>query len=459
MRPEPRHLIVALLGAALLSGCIFWPPFGLPGTEQSVIVENRSDDELVLRFADADLYPFAYAVPASTTGEALLYGAGGSTSVELLDRDCKAIADLTLEGPLEHLIIDADHGLGTSDAPPEPERQLVEYFECDQVGADPVLDDGGLAVDVTGRLVVSGGADGDIWAVAVPEGDLEQLTSGMDFDSIGDVAADGSIVFTRYGSAEVTGTLWLLEAGAAEPHQLREHGSIATWSPDGTRVAVIDDDPFGGGLVIVELGDGTEIYVTSDVVTGAAWEPSGERIAFLTSDPSADPFDPIGDSRLMLAVPGDAPTELAAISGFGSLAWSPDGSRIAVETFAGSGSGVTVLDADSGDELFVIDAGSAVTAAPRWSPDGDRLAFMRSDGFDLSTTVMSVAADGGDPIELGDLGLLSASGPLAWSPDGSHLAVAGSGMTVAGEVWLVPAVGGDPVRLMTGATTILGWVE
>jgi WD40 repeat protein len=457
MRPEPRHLVAALLGAALLSGCIFWPPFGLPGSEQPLIVENRSDRELVVRFAGGDLFPGAYAVPASTTGEALLFSSGGPTSVELLDPDCEVIAELSIEDPLEHLIIEDDLGLGTSDAPPEPERQLVDYLECDKLGADPTFEAAGLAVDITGRLVVSGGADGDLWAVTLPQGDLEQLTSGADFDSFGDVAADGSIVFTRYGTTEVTGTLWVLEAGASDARQLREHGSIATWSPDGRRIAVVDDDPFGGGLVVVGTGDGSESRVTSEMVTGAAWDPGGERIAFLAGDPSADPLDPTGESRLMVAVPGDPPTELAAIAGFGSLAWSPDGSRIAVETFAGSGSTVTVLDADSGDELFVIDAGSAFSAAPRWSPDGDRLAFLRSDGFDLSTTVMAVDADGGDPVEFGDLGALSASGPLVWSPDGRYVAVAGSGMTVAGEVWLVPALGGDPVRLVTGATTILGW--
>jgi Tol biopolymer transport system component len=249
----------------------------------------------------------------------------------------------------------------------------------------------------------------------------------------------------------------LLEPGTAEPRQLRKHGSIAVWSPDGTRVAVVDDDPFGGGLVVVDPDSGSELEVTDDAVTGVAWEPAGERIAFLASDPSVDPFELVGESRLMLAVPGDRPTELAAVSGFGSMAWSPDGSRIAVDTFAGSGSGVSVLDADAGDELFVIDAGTAITSAPRWSPDGDLLAFMRSDGFDLSTTVMSVDADGGDPVELADLGPLAVTAPPVWSPDGDFLAIAGSGMTVAGEVWLVPTAGGEPARLLTGATGILGW--
>jgi Tol biopolymer transport system component len=139
------------------------------------------------------------------------------------------------------------------------------------------------------------------------------------------------------------------------------------------------------------------------------------------------------------------------------MAWSPDGSRLAVESFSATGNAVTVLDARSGEELFVIDAGSSFTAAPSWSPDGDRLVFLRSDGFDLSTTVMAVAADGADPVELADLGAISASGPVVWAPDGSYLAVAASGVSVPGEVWLVPAAAGDPVRLLTGASALLGW--
>jgi Tol biopolymer transport system component len=457
VRPDPRPLTIALLGIVLLSGCILWPPFGLPGSDQAMIVENRSDDELIVRVTDSQGFPLSFAVPAGTVGEALVFTMADPASVELLDRDCEVLAEMTVERLPEHLLVEADHAITTSDAPPEAGRQLVEIFECDVPGAAPVVDEEALAVGAAGRMVVSGGFDGDLWGLTLPDGDLEPLTSGAGSDAMGDVAADGSVVFTRFDTMEVTGSVWLLDADADEPRRLRDHGSAAMWSPDGSRVAVIDDDPFGGGVIVVDRdGDGA-VDVTEEVVTGMAWSPDGDRLAFLASDASSDPYDPAGEARLMVAVPGEPPTELARVSGFGSVAWSPDGSRLAVETLAGMGSGVSVIDAASGDELFVIDAGSAFTAAPHWSPDGERLAFLRSDGFDLSTTVMSVDADGGDPIELGDLDQLAVSAPLVWSPDGDFLAVAGSGMTVAGELWLVPAAGGDPARLVTGVTAILGW--
>lgn len=458
MRPEPRLLSGFLLSVLMLSGCILWPPFGVPGTEETIVIENRSDQELVVRFSDPDLYAQSYAVPPETIGEAVLFTAGESVTVELTDPDCEPITELSAEMPVGYIVIGDDLALSVSEeAPPEPDRLLSDYFDCDVFGSDPALDDVDLAALPAGRLVVSGGPDGDLWAVSLPDGGLHQLTSGAESDLSGDVAHDGSIAFSRFDPSAVAGELWLLEPGPTEPRLLREQASAAVWAPDGIRLAVADGDPFGGGLVVIDsTGERDDVRVTSDVVTTFAWDPAGERLAFLAAG-ALDPFAPTADSRIMVATPGERPTVLAQLPAFGSMAWSPDGSRLAVETFSATGSGVAVIDTATGDELFVIDAGSTFTAAPSWSPDGERLVFLRSDGFDLSTTLMAVAADGGDPVELGDLGDLAAAGPVAWSPDGSHVAVAGSGMTVAGELWLVPADGGDPVRLLTGANTLLGW--
>ena len=95
----------------------------------------------------------------------------------------------------------------------------------------------------------------------------------------------------------------------------------------------------------------------------------------------------------------------------GYPAWSPDGTRIALE-LRGDESHIGVLDVATG---ALTDLGRGY--APKWSPDGSRLAFV--GGTDDTLDIYVMRADGTDIVQLTDDAAFDTF-PI-WSPDGTTI--------------------------------------
>jgi serine/threonine protein kinase/Tol biopolymer transport system component len=101
-----------------------------------------------------------------------------------------------------------------------------------------------------------------------------------------------------------------------------------------------------------------------------------------------------------------------------------------------------------------------------WSPDGKRLVYGRSDMYvwQAQTLIMGApAVSRSSGIEMLDLEsgttrlLVSFGTDPAWSPDGEHIAFVSEpdrlfGRT--GEIWIIPATGGEPRRVVSGACPV-----
>lgn len=130
-----------------------------------------------------------------------------------------------------------------------------------------------------------------------------------------------------------------------------------------------------------------------------------------------------------------------ARGGVFSAAISPDGRWVAAVAESADGRGIHLLDLTEEPPVprFWL-AGSS----PAWSPDSRRIAFLRDGNLFLAPV--------GDPdaAQLTD-GLAGVRAP-AWSPDGETVAVMASA-SGSQDVWFVPAAGGDPRQLTSGAMT------
>ena len=201
--------------------------------------------------------------------------------------------------------------------------------------------------------------------------------------------------------------LWAMRADGTDARELRPAIGFASiaWSQDGTKLlADIESVSGGSHIYLADVGDVIGPLVDTGISTAAdtacndksdepfpcqngdfTFSPDGQRVAFTQRCTYGIPgcgFVTILDLRT-----GNR-TELSATlvqgahkSGPGSLAWSPDGSRIAFirETLQGQptppDSNLWLINADGKNRHKVALAVPRVTA-PQWSPDGSAIALM-----------------------------------------------------------------------------------
>ena len=154
---------------------------------------------------------------------------------------------------------------------------------------------------------------------------------------------------------------------------------------DGTpEIYVMDAD--GANLVRLTTDAWVQISPVTKVAS-LAWSPDGTRIAFIA--------DKAGDQRIFV-MNADG-TDLVRLTdhpaGNGSPAWSPDGRRIAFTSNRSGDNEIFVINAD-GTELANLTHHSADDAAPVWSPDGNRIAFTSNRSGNNEIYMMDAVIEG-----------------------------------------------------------------
>jgi CubicO group peptidase (beta-lactamase class C family) len=188
------------------------------------------------------------------------------------------------------------------------------------------------------------------------------------------------------------------------------HDFLATFSPDGKRIAFARGEPSSTDLYLVD-GDGGEPVRLTDFEGfehSPIWSPDGARIAFVSGQGDVRSFGETGE--LWAMDPDGSRRERLLDRPVGYLAWSPDGRRIALELRDDGHIGV--LDLETG---ALADVGPG--RVPKWSPDGERLVFIRdaADVWDIYT----MRADGSQVVQLTDDAAFDTF-PI-WSPDGQTI--------------------------------------
>lgn len=198
------------------------------------------------------------------------------------------------------------------------------------------------------------------------------------------------------------------------------------WSRDGTRLAIIGGGGSNKGIwdaasgrLLVTLSEGRGAAVkrmfakalddrhSATIFSSLSWSPDGTRVAAGTSEMgklaivwdanSGDPLITLRGDHYYDPFSGVTTTVI----------WSPDGARIAT-----AGGGVRLWDASSWRPLVTLAGGEPLV----WSLDGKRLATTGSDCVQvwdaLSGRLLATLADG--------------QAPMAWSPNGTRLAMRGN---------------------------------
>jgi Tol biopolymer transport system component len=211
----------------------------------------------------------------------------------------------------------------------------------------------------------------------------------------------------------------------------RQNASVlwAAWSPDGSRLAYIEEEPGPRFSLVVADADGSHpVRIVREAGTGAAgpdlidlsWSPDGSMIAY-----SGRVVERGVARRTILIVNADGSGKLTAVEGLWvSASWSPDGKRLLVLGFPHAGHegqfDLYTIRPDGSDPMQLTDD-AAVEHEPSWSPDGSRIVFASGE-TDPSQDVYLMNAEGSDVRKL--TGWAGLDFLPIWSPDGRWVAFA-----------------------------------
>jgi Tol biopolymer transport system component len=190
-------------------------------------------------------------------------------------------------------------------------------------------------------------------------------------------------------------------------------GHSPQWSPDGSRLAFLDDAPFSSVFVQRAEGGDRRQLTFDNFALDLQWSPARDEIAFVAGRATGSPRMTYS---LFVVVPG----------------WDVD---------------INVVDPSSG-VLRAVTAGPDYDVEPSWSPDGDRISFQRlptQPGNDQGSTVYLAKRDGTALRRLwsGAPSYLTGS---AWAP-GARIAVTGA---YEDAIWLLAPDGSGVEEIPAG---------
>jgi len=368
----------------------------------------------------------------------------------------------------------------------------------------------------------------DLWVAATDGSSLRRLTSGDSNDVSASWSPDGSMIAfisdreargARQGDdgdEQGSGALYVIAADGGEAIRLTKPGfkvSAPKWSPDGGKIALKMTDPDTDedkrrkkerddvyvhherekfdrltvvdvpadlfGSADVEQAEPTRVLEGDWHLWEYAWSPDGSQFAVAVARHTGFDESFSGIRAGVVAAGGGEITLIAGEEGqyrsAGSLAWAPDGSRLAFLAAAD-------LKRDTGEAIFVTSVDDLSTVSLRFNDNEGTLlslAWPLADTMTIFRTVSvniglwSIAADGDGAPEKLATGALGERGVALYGWEAAcvagaldrsceHFAIGWSSATDPVEVW-AGEVGGEPRKLTnfnaTLATRAIGRTE
>ncbi len=217
-----------------------------------------------------------------------------------------------------------------------------------------------------------------------------------------------------------------------------------TWSPQGDRIAFQSDHH----LYVMNADGGAQtrlnVVALCCIFDVMAWSPDGQWIALTTPDINLMPWH-----VAVVNVAGESVSKVAPTQ-YGNMnpAWSPDGRKIAFESFPLYDSDLYVVNAPTGGTPFRLTNTAGNDHHPAWSPDGQKIAFVSERDGNPEIYVMNADGDGQTNLTNN----AAADHNPQWSPDGQQITFV-SERDGNEEIYVMNADGSAQTNLTNSATT------
>ena len=304
--------------------------------------------------------------------------------------------------------------------------------------------------------IVYGTAAGDIIAFDPAARTSTAIIVGATNDETPDFSPDGSrFVFARETPDRNRWQLMVADADGSDIRPLT--GPILpawnAWSPDSTRVAVVNTASAVDTLSIISLdGTETEVLPLDGLAPDRVQWRSPTELVFLGRKG-------VTHGLYTISTDGSTPRELLPATTV-DTDWlqpvlSPDGTRLVYTKWVVDGPVIHVHDLATGKDVVPVYDGTAEGDGwPTWSPDGTKLLFSRWDGKENRLAVGPVG--GGHVVTMGPGFPDFTDGAVGvFSPDGT-LIVARYGFDPE-ATWLLDPAGGAGERVLTGVSGSVSW--
>jgi len=329
-----------------------------------------------------------------------------------------------------------------------------------------------------------------IWRVSTNGGDAVRMTNGLEGEDSPRWSPDGSIIafVAKRGrqteGAEIQSQIHLLRNTGGEARALTEHETSVSdiaWSPDGTFIYFIAPDPKTDEekqrekvkddilafdedyqqrhLWRVTVADGTEERITTGDYSILEYRLSRDGTRIALSKAPTPLFDNWDEGEVWVLSPGsDEAVQLTAntVAEQGAEL-SPDASTVLFvsdsnddfETYYNSN--IFLMPAAGGEHRMLLPDMPYEVERATWSADGESVFFIANTGVRSDLFEVEVATQQLSRLTAGDHSVVS------WSYEpGPGLHVLGiSTATNAGDLWMVPAGGGERDRI----TDVYGYLE
>jgi TolB protein len=261
----------------------------------------------------------------------------------------------------------------------------------------------------------------DVYTMNADGSGRTALTNDTAIDLFPTWSPDGKkIAFESTRGGGSGGDIWTMNADGSGMTRVTAIGGVGkpTWSPDGSQLAFERD----AGIWTVDA-DGTHFAALNSeqcdpsfnctVFAWPTWNPNGKTIAFVGKD-SDDQGNSVQSDIWAIPLTGGSQTKVTSTPNLyeNKPDWSPDASKIAVESFPPFGSPQVWTMSPNGFDRVQLTTGAGSNGEPAWSPDGTKIAFVTyRDG---NHEIYAMNADGSGQTNLTNNG--ASDYEAAWQP-------------------------------------------